>query len=176
MNTKTNKTRRSMKGKWGKVGAPPKATNFPNGAFTMATLFGRNKNQCELSLRNKVDDKLADGSLIALKSRKQAGGKVGRPKAVFVLKANFDASKHEKADAKVKTPKPTKTRTVVTVTAQVAPTAPPVPEGTPVAATSAPVEVAAVIEAPVTSAPVETVPAVVEAPVPQPEVSAPVVG
>ncbi len=130
---KNSKQRRSLKGKWGKVGAPPKATKFPRGAFTMESLFNMNKNQCELSLRTKVDGKLADGSLIALKTRKQKGGKVGRPKAVFVLKENFDKDKHERADVKAKT---AKTRNVVTVTATVPPTAPPVPEATPVAATA----------------------------------------
>ena len=174
---KNNKNRRSLKGKWGKVGAPPKATRFPRGAFTMESLFNMNKNQCELSLRNKVDDKLADGSFIALKARKQSGGKVGRPKAVFVLKDNFDAAKHEKADVKAKTPK-AKTRTVVTVsTTPVAPTAPPVPEATPVP-TTAPATVEPPIEtapvAPEVTAPVETV-ATVEAPVPTPA-SEPVVG
>ena len=161
---KVNKNRRSLKGKWGKVGAPPKATRFPRGAFTMESLFNMNKNQCELSLRNKVDDKLADGSLIALKARKQAGGKVGRPKAVFVLKDNYDNAKHDKADVK---PKATKTRTVITVSpTPVAPTAPPVPEATPVATSSVatvepPIETAPA--APEVTAPVETV-ATVEAP------------
>src|SRR3954466_838284 len=93
--TRKNKTstgRRSQKGTWGKVGAPPKSTSYPRGSFTMATLFGRNKNQCELSIRNKVDAMLAAGELVQLKSRRQAHGAVGRPKAVFVLKANFDTS------------------------------------------------------------------------------------
>ena len=175
-NNKQNKSgRKSLKGKWGRVGAPPKATKFPRGAFTMESLFTLNKNQCELSLRNKVDAKLADGSLIALKARKQAGGKVGRPKAVFVLKDNFNKDKHERADVKAKTPK---TRTVVTVSpTPVAPTAPPVPEATPVAASSVatvepPVETAPV--APEVTAPVETV-ATVEAPA-APVASEPVVG
>jgi hypothetical protein len=171
---KINKNRKSLKGKWGRVGAPPKATKFPRGAFTMESLFNMNKNQCELSLRNKVDDKLADGSLIALKTRKQKGGKVGRPKAVFVLKENFDKDKHEKADAKAKTPK---TRTVVTVSATpVAPTTPPVPEATPVAATSAAVVPPAEVVAPTpevtaTAEPVATV----ETPAPTPA-SEPVIG
>jgi hypothetical protein len=153
---KINKNRKSLKGKWGRVGAPPKATKFPRGAFTMESLFNMNKNQCELSLRNKVDDKLADGSLIALKTRKQKGGKVGRPKAVFVLKENFDKDKHEKADTKAKTPK-AKTRTVVTVsTTPVAPTAPPVPAAaaavpSPSPEVTAPVETAATVEVPVST-------------------------
>jgi len=161
---KVTKNRRSLRGKWGKVGAPPKATRFPRGAFTMESLFTLNKNQCQLSLRNKVDAKLADGSLIALKPRKQAGGKVGRPKAVFVLKDNFNKDKHEKADVKAKTPK---TRTVVTVSpSPVAPTTPPVPEATPVAATSVVVPVATVVPpTPEVATPVETA-AVIEAPTP----------
>lgn len=173
-NNKQNKSvRKSLKGKYGKVGAPPKATKFPRGAFTMEALFNMNKNQCELSLRNKVDARLEDGSLIQLKSRKQAGGKVGRPKAVFVLKDNFDASKHEKADVKAKTPKAkvTKTRTVVTVTAEatVTPTTPPVPEASVIPATSAP----AAVEQPV-SVPTATVETVVSDVVEQPVISAPV--
>jgi hypothetical protein len=107
-NKKTGiKQRRSLKGKWGKVGAPPKAIKFPRGAFTMESLFNMNGTEkgvnCELTIRNKVADRLDDGSLIQLKARKQAGGAVGRPKAVFILKENFDASKHERADAKLST-------------------------------------------------------------------------
>lgn len=175
MKNKQNKSRKSMKGKWGRVGAPPKSTSFPKGAFTMETLFGRNKNQCELSLRTKVDAGLAAGEIIALKTRKQAGGKVGRPKAVFVLKENFNKEKHERADAKAKTPK---TRTVISVSpSPVTPTAPPIPTATVVPVTapatieppvetitpptpevSTPVEMAAIVEAPA-SAP-EAVPTV----------------
>jgi len=165
---KNSKQRRSLKGKWGKVGAPPKAIKFPRGAFTMESLFNMNGvakgNNCELTIRTKVANRLADGSLIQLKARKQAGGKVGRPKAVFVLKENFDKDKHEKADVKVKT---AKTRNVVTVTASVAPTAPPVPEATPVAATApATIEPQPEVTAPTpeVTAPAEAV-ATVEAPV-----------
>jgi hypothetical protein len=107
---KTNaKNKKSLKGKWGHVGAPPKKTKFPKTPFTMAVLFGRNKNQCELSLRNKVDALLSAGELVSLKPRKQAGGAVGRPKAVFVLKEHYNATKHTKANAAVKI---TKTKTV----------------------------------------------------------------
>ena len=119
---KSTKHRKSLKGKWGRVGAPPKATKFPRGAFTMETLFNRNKNQCELSLRNKVDAALAAKELIQLKARKQAGGAVGRPKAVFVLKDNFNAKKHERLEAV------SKTRRQVEVTPTVAPTVAPVTE------------------------------------------------
>lgn len=117
------KNRKSMKNRWGKVGAPPKSLNFPRGAFTMESLFNMNKGSCELTVRNKVTARVKTGELIQLKSRKQKGGSVGRPSAVFVLKDNFDKEKHEKADAKVKTPK---TRTVVAVSVEpVVPTVAP---------------------------------------------------
>ena len=90
-------TRRSQKGKWGHVGAPPKKTSFPKGAFTMATLFNRNKNQCELSVRTKVEKGVKAGLILPLIPKKQPGGGVGRPKSVFVLKENFIPSKMELA-------------------------------------------------------------------------------
>ena len=147
--------RRSLKGKWGIVGAPPKKVSWPRGAFVMATLFARNSKggnaQCELSLRNKVDEKLADGSLLALKPKKQAGGKVGRPKSVFVLKEHYMPSKHELAPSTVK-------RIVSTMTVATAPvaTAP-----VTVAASPAPVEAVAT---PAPSAPVETSPVTAASP------------
>lgn len=94
--------RRSMKGKWGHVGAPPKKTSWPNRPFTMATLFSRNKNQCELSLRNKVDAGVATGNILALMPKKQPGGGVGRPKSVFVLKEHYVPSKMELSPVTVK--------------------------------------------------------------------------
>jgi len=158
-----NKTRKSQKGTWGIVGAPPKKTSWLSGPFTMAQLFLRNSKgvnaQCELSLRTKVDARLADGSLVALKTRKQKGGKVGRPKAVFILADKFNAKKHVKLDAVVTK----KVRTVVSVTSE--PTVSPTVA--PVIPTTAPVVVMATIEAPaapVVNVPVETV-TTVEAPV-----------
>ncbi len=91
---KSNK-HRSLKGKRGtQVGAPPKSFRLPKSSFTMAQAFITNKNQCHLSVRKKVDAMIAAGSLIQLIARKQAGGGVGRPKAVFVKLENFDATKH----------------------------------------------------------------------------------
>jgi hypothetical protein len=87
--------RKSLKGSWGKIGAPPKPVNWPSDAFTMATLFSRNTKQCELSLRTKVADGVAGGSILPLMTKKQPGGAVGRPKSVFVLKKHFVSSKHE---------------------------------------------------------------------------------
>jgi len=89
-----NKTKRgSQKGQRGTtVGAPPKPVNWPSGAFTIKTLVGRNQRQCELSLRNKVNASLESGEIVELEGIKQPGGKVGRPKSRYVLKANFDAT------------------------------------------------------------------------------------
>lgn len=142
--------RRSLKGKWGIVGAPPKKVSWPRGAFVMATLFARNSKggnaQCELSLRNKVDEKLADGSLLALTPKKQAGGKVGRPKSVFVLKEFYNPAKMTLAPSKVTV---TKVATVAVAPAPVA-TAPVTSVASP-----APVEAVAT---PAPSTPVETSP------------------
>lgn len=157
-----------MKGKWGKVGAPPKTTKFPKTPFTIAILKKRNTNQCELSLRNKVDSMLDDGSLIPITPRKQANGGVGRPAPRYILKENFDASKHDKAPRPVKTGK--RPASAPATVASVTPTAVPetnVAQPEPVAAVPAPApevvapvvsEPANVIQAPVVTetAPVET--------------------
>lgn len=141
--TKKSKTksvkrgRRSMKGKWGHVGAPPKKTSWPNRPFTMATLFSRNKNQCELSLRNKVDAGVLAGTILALLPKKQAGGKVGRPKSVFVLKQYFVPSKHELAPKTVA--KLNRTVSVTPAPAAVAPTQVSVP-ASPAPSAPAPIE------------------------------------
>jgi len=170
--------RRSMKGKWGKVGAPPKTTRYPSGTFTMATLFKRNSNQCELSIRNKVDSMLVAGELIQLKARKQAHGGVGRPKAVFILKENFDASQHEKTDkplkARVRRPRQASTPAPTDV---VAPAAQPVSENVEIPTTAvvettpAPAPETNVIPTPTPEQPVnetsETVSETAEAPVAQ---------
>ena len=98
-NKAVKRGRRSLKGKWGNVGAPPKTVNWPRTSFTMAALFSRNSKggnaQCELSLRNKVDAGVANGTILALLPKKQPGGKVGRPKSMFVLKQFYVPSKHE---------------------------------------------------------------------------------
>ena len=179
--TKRNaRTRKSLKGKWNHIGAPPKSTKWPARPFTMEKLFAVNSKgpnaQCQLSLRNKVDERVAAGELIELKSKKQPHGAVGRPKAVFVLKEHFDASKMEKADKKAKTPKAAK-KSIVAVTAPtpaIAP-APAAPvTATPVASSAAPApETTQVsVPAPAVSAPVTSeatpAPAVSEtAPAPQ---------
>ena len=144
----------SQKGKWGKVGAPPKPTKFPSGPFTMAKLFAVNSKgkyaQCQLSLRNKVDSLLATGELISLKPKKQPKGQVGRPAPVYVLKSNFNPAKMATAPAPVKTGKrPTaEVETPAPATAPTAEVAVPAPE------VPAPVVVAEVAPTP---APVENI-------------------
>lgn len=158
-NKSVKRGRRSLKGKWGNVGAPPKTVNWPRTSFTMAALFSRNSKggnaQCELSLRNKVDAGVADGTILALKSKKQPGGAVGRPKSMFVLKKFYVPSKHELADKAV-----VKLNRTVSVTPAPVAVAP-----APVAAPASPAPI--VTEAPAAPAPViETVASVETAPAP----------
>jgi hypothetical protein len=176
MANKTKNSRKSQKGKWGHIGAPPKNTKWPNRPFTMATLFKRNKNQCELSLRNKVEARINDGSILELKAKKQPHGNVGRPKSVFVLKANYDKATMTLADKVAKatrTPRKAKTTPAASVAAvpatpAVAPAAVPV-TAVPVASVDAPAPVPA--PAPETvSAPASTAPAVAAPATPEPTV------
>ena len=162
MAKKTKSSRRSQKGKWGHIGAPPKNTRWPKRPFTMATLFARNSHQCELSLRNKVEAGVSDGSILELKSKKQPHGNVGRPKSVFVLKANYDKATMTLADKTTKAPHTPRKAKVTAATVAVAPATPAVaPAASPVtAAPVASVDAPAPAPAPETvsvpSAPVET--------------------
>lgn len=153
---KTNKksNRKSLRGVWGKVGAPPKKTNWPNKTFTMAVLFARNSKQCELSLRTKVDAGVKSGDILALMPKKQPGGKVGRPKSVFVLKDYFVPGKMELAPAK-SAPAQTVVATVTPAEPVIAPAPMPVME-----INTVPASVEPVIEVP--SPVVVETPAVVE--------------
>ena len=155
MANKTKSSRRSKKGKWGHIGAPPKTTRWPKRPFTMATLFARNSHQCELSLRNKVEAGVNGGSILELKSKKQPHGNVGRPKSVFVLKANYDKATMTLADNTIKAPRTSRKAQVTAATVAVAP-------ATPAVAPAA---------SPVTSAPVASVDA--PAPAPAPETTVP---
>lgn len=118
MSKNTSTARKSMKGKHGKVGAPPKPTKFPKTPFTMAKLFAVNAKgkyaQCQLSLRNKVTALLNSGDLVALQPKKQPNGAVGRPSEVFVQKENYNAAKMTKAGSAPVT-KTRKTRTAPAV-------------------------------------------------------------
>ena len=152
-NTKRTKTnRKSLKGNWGHIGAPPKPMRWPGRPFVMASLFAFNPTLCELTVRKNVDKAVEAGELIALKPLPQKGGAVGRPKSRFVIKSKFVASKMELAPVKT-----------VTVTPSVTVTATPAPVTVP---TPAPVVETVAVEAPATPAPVIETPAtpVVEAP------------
>lgn len=167
-NKSVKRARKSLKGVWGKVGAPPKKTNWPSRPFTMATLFARNPGQCELSLRNKVTDgrteKNGTGTIYELLPIKQPGGNVGRPKSRFVLAANFDKATMTLAPDKDKAPKASR----VTVTPSVAPAQAPVAQSVAVPASPAPVEAPAapapVIETPAIVAPAPVISEVTSAP------------
>jgi len=132
----------------------------------MATLFrahskGSRHEQCELSLRNKVDAGVAAGEILALQPKKQPHGNVGRPKSVFVLKANYDKATMTLVDAKAKTPKTRKAKTTP-ATVAVAPATPAAAPVAPAPVTAAPASVsdtpapapATAPEAPVSTAPV----------------------
>ena len=60
----SEKNRESLKGKWNKIGAPPKKVHWPYGKFTREQLFARNPDQCELTLIIKV--KKAVGVLVVV--------------------------------------------------------------------------------------------------------------
>ena len=127
---KTNKTSsskkatasktRSLKGIWGKVGAPPKKTTWPGRPFTMEVLFLRNPAQCELSLRKKVEKAVIAGTITELTPLRRPGAGAGRPKNRFVMTEFYDPTRMVKAD---KTPK---FHTVNTVQPVMAPTPVPV--------------------------------------------------
>jgi len=156
MANKTKSSRRSKKGKWGHIGAPPKTTRWPKRPFTMATLFARNSHQCELSLRNKVEAGVNGGSILELKSKKQPHGNVGRPKSVFVLKANYDKATMTLADKTIKAPRTSrKAKTTPAASVAAVPAAPAVaPAAVPV--TAAPVGAS---DTPAPAPAVESVPA-----------------
>ena len=179
MAKKTKSSRRSQKGKWGHIGAPPKNTRWPKRPFTMAALFARNSHQCELSLRNKVEAGVSDGSILELKSKKQPHGNVGRPKSVFVLKANYDKATMTLADKTTKAPRTPRKAKVTAATVAVAPATPAVaPAASPV--TAAPVATSATpapapavetpapapVAAPASTEPVSTAPAAPATPEP----------
>ena len=95
--------RKSLKGKWGKVGAPPKPIKYPRGAFTITQLVALNPQVCELTLRNTVTNnvrgyKMVDGKKIEIpvtlvKLPKNAEKTtVGRPNFRFMSKAAFEAN------------------------------------------------------------------------------------
>ncbi len=112
-------SRKSQKGKWGKVGAPPKLIKYPRGAFTITQLVALNPEVCELTLRNTVTNnvrgfkivKTANGPVkvevpvTLVKLPKNADKEtVGRPNFRFMSKAAFDANQKNLKAKPVKTP------------------------------------------------------------------------
>jgi hypothetical protein len=172
MAKKNKSNRKSLKGEWGHIGAPPKKTRWPSRPFTMATLFARNDNQCQLSLRTKVTKGVKAGEIVELKAKKQPHGAVGRPSSVFVLKANYDSKTMTLADKPAKTPKARKAKVTAAPVAVVSPAAPvAAPAPAPAPETAAPVasaDIPAPAPAPVESAPVSTAPAVAAPATPEP--------
>jgi hypothetical protein len=124
--TKTSE-RKSLKGSWGKVGAPPKDIKYPRGSFTIGELLPLNPGVCELTLRNRVIDsvrgykvvkKVVDGkktetqvsvpvTLVRL-DKNATKETVGRPNFRYMSKAAFDANKKniKKTPKNVTTPSP----------------------------------------------------------------------
>jgi hypothetical protein len=131
--------RKSLKGKYGKVGAPPKTFTFPKGKFTMKQLFEANPDSCELTLRNKVAKLVEAGKLVFGKPLKQPDGHVGRPQSTFKRvfgKGAVVATKGRKAHSTAVAP-----ATVAVAPAVVPDVAPAVPVETapvPVATVEAP--------------------------------------
>jgi hypothetical protein len=104
--------RKSLKGEWGKVGAPPKTVKYPRGAFTITQLTALNPTVCELTLRNRTIDssrgfkivkKLVDGKKVETKvsvpqtlvrlDKNAEKETVGRPNFRYMSKAAFDANR-----------------------------------------------------------------------------------
>lgn len=111
---------KSQKGKWGKVGAPPKPIKYPRGSFTINQLVALNTGVCELTLRNRVIDasrgykvvtKTVEGkkvktnvpvpqTLIRLPKNLEKET-VGRPNFRYMSKAAYDASKKSLGKARI---------------------------------------------------------------------------
>jgi hypothetical protein len=156
--------RKSLKGKWGKVGAPPKKVKFPTRPFTMKQLFARNPGPCELTIRDRVESLINAGTITQLDPRKQPKKGVGRPSDLFVLTEHLNGRTPlvKSTVQVVSTPAPV-TPEAVPVTNTETVTATPAPE---VTATPAPEPVPEVTQPEVVAAPApETTPAPVEQPV-----------
>lgn len=110
---------KSLKGKWGHVGAPPKPLKaYPRTRFTIAQIVARNESVCELTIRKRIKADVKAGKLVTLPVIPQAGGAVGRPKFAFQLKELATKSKPAKT---TRTPRKTATVATVTIPAPVTP-------------------------------------------------------
>jgi hypothetical protein len=95
--------RKSQKGKWGKVGAPPKPIKYPRGSYTIAQLVALNPQVCELTLRNTVTNAVRGFKMVNKQKveipvtivrlpKNAVKETVGRPNYRFISKAAFDAN------------------------------------------------------------------------------------
>lgn len=148
---------KSQKGKYGKVGAPPKSVKYPRNRFTVERAVEFNPNVCALTVRNRIKDDVKAGMLVELDPVRQPKGGVGRPKFTYCQKAlagnyakpaTVKPAKTVKAK-KVKTPKtPASTPVVSVTTPDVTPApAPMTPEVTPTPAVVAEAPAAEVVPA-----------------------------
>ena len=101
-NTAVAKVRKSQRGKWGKVGAPPKEIKWKSNSFTIADLIAANPEVCALTIRKKVQDRVENGELVQLaKPLKKEG--VGRPSLRYMSAkqvANLAALKNKNSSKK----------------------------------------------------------------------------
>lgn len=132
---KTVKPVKSQKGKWGHVGAPPKAIKLPKSAFTVKRMVTMNPNVCELTVRKYIAKCLKVGVLKKGTSIPQPKGKVGCPSKCFVPTGKAFPLKAGKPAKAVKAVKAVKTPASTPVVSVVTPAVVPV-ESTPVAATT----------------------------------------
>ena len=72
------------------VGAPKKSAIYPMRVFTFERFVRCNPNQCEATLRSKINSGIADGSVIQLADKKQPYGAVGRPIGRYVMAKNYN--------------------------------------------------------------------------------------
>lgn len=118
----TVSSRKSQKGKWGLVGAPPKEIKYPRGSFTIKEVAQLNPTICELTIRKRIDLALtgkATPALVKLAKNLETGT-VGRPGFRFMSKAAFEANqKNLKTGAKEGQSKKTDPEPVMSVTTPV---------------------------------------------------------
>jgi len=72
-------------------GRPAKVISYPDGIFTVESLFGANASAaCKLTVRKNVKRDAKAGILVVLKSVEKTG-KAGRPSVRYSTKASYDA-------------------------------------------------------------------------------------
>jgi hypothetical protein len=87
--TKAVKTVKTIK--TGKVGRPAFDLKYPRGTFTYADAFALNPEVCKLTVRNHVDEKVAENFLTKLDKTVKTG-KPGKPAFLFIRTAMAKAA------------------------------------------------------------------------------------